>query len=365
MKHLIASLFILSAAFWLAVACTAEDDTLAVTELSIPASEINSPEVLGKILFYDSKLSINNSVSCASCHQQALAFADNKQFSIGFENRPTQRNSMPIQNLSFESDAFISIEPLLAERDFRNFSSPLFWDGRETTLSLMVLKPIVNHREMGINDLDAFVNKLQEIPYYQKGFEQVYDQPVSLELVGLSLASFLGQIRSVNTKFDQVNRGEAQLNGLEHEGRRLFFEKYDCNSCHQVEEPNGYLFAPGGGFSNIGLSRSNEDPGLGAVTGIPGDMGKFKVPSLRNVTLTAPYMHDGRFQNLEEVIDHYSVGMAANENLDFRLQEDGAPMVMDISQHEKDAIIAFLNTLTDYSMITDPALSNPFKAANR
>lgn len=345
-----------------------ENEQPGITKLSIDPASINAIEVLGKVLFYDKALSINNSVSCSSCHKQAFAFADNVAFSMGFENRPTSRNSMPLQNISngffFQMDGFeisngdqIRIMP-------GTMAGALFWDGRESVLSEMVLKPIVNHKEMGINSLEQIVQKVAEKDYYQIAFKQVFGtDEITLEQIGQSLAGFLVKLTAFNTKFDLYNRGEVQLNALEYQGLVLFNEKYDCNSCHQVQSPNGYIFA--GTFSNIGLEKQYSDPGLFNVTLNPADHGKFKIPSLRNVALTAPYMHDGRFSTLDDVIGHYSDGLQTNTNLDRRLLDtNGKPMVMNISEYEKRAIIAFLHTLTDFELISNPDFSNPFITVN-
>jgi cytochrome c peroxidase len=143
----------------------------------------------------------------------------------------------------------------------------------------------------------------------------------------------------------------------------LFFTKYDCSSCHlSVTIPAGYgVFGMTSNFMNIGLDENYFDKGLGALTGNPNDDGKFKIPSLRNIALTAPYMHDGRFSTLSEVLDHYSHGIASSANLDERLKgSNNQPIQMNISEQEKAAVIAFLETLTDYSMIQDVRFSSPF-----
>ena len=331
-------------------------------KLEIEASDIDSEFVLGRVLFYDQQLSVNNSISCGSCHKQVFAFADNVAFSNGFENRPTFRNSMAIQDLPggrgfFLSDFFDSEKPSRA--------GMLFWDGRESNLSELVLKPIANHREMGVREMNQLIEKLQSIDYYQTGFKNVFgSEDVSLERISLALTDFVTSIKSNNTKFDQVLKGEAEFTASELHGRNLFIEKYDCNSCHQVQHTNGYI--SGGLFSNIGLDVVDEDIGLGSSTGLKTDNGKFRIPSLRNVALTAPYMHDGRFETLEEVIDHYSTGLNGNENLDIRLKNfmTDQPLFLNITESEKKSIVAFLNTLTDYTMISDPDLSNPFSKSN-
>jgi cytochrome c peroxidase len=332
--------------------CEPEAPETKSTYLDLPAMSYSygmgvddAIPTLGRVLFYDKSLSINSSISCASCHKQILAFSDNVAFSRGFENRLTGRNSMPIQNLN---------------NNFFNGTS-LFWDGRERDLRQMVLKPIVNHVEMGINDLDKLASKLSEVPYYQELFTQAYgNSEITNEKLSNALSYFLMSISSTATKFDMVNAGAAKLSPLEAQGRSLFFEDYDCNSCHQVQNPSGYIQA--GTFANIGLDVQYSDPGLEAVTKNAADAGRFKIPSLRNVGLTAPYMHDGRFESLDEVLDFYSEDIQENENLDFRLRSDqGTAMKFHIPENDRKALIAFLNTLTDTKMISDPKFSNPFK----
>ena len=311
---------------------------------------INNDEAsLGRVLFYDTKLSLNNSVSCASCHKQARGFADDKKFSTGFQNHNTLRNTLPIQNIS-RPTFFVG-----------SLGSSLFWDGRADFLQTMVLLPMLNHVEMGMPSLEGIVEKVRQQPYYPGLFEKAYgNSDINIELVSRALSGFVGSIFTSNSKFDRAENGMTQLSALEQEGRNLFMTKYNCNSCHQAQQFSGY--ETGGGLVNIGLDRVYTDKGLEAITNNPADNGKFKIPVLRNVALTAPYMHDGRFSTLDQVLDHYSHNIADNPALDPRLRDDhGVPKVLNISDHEKTAIIAFLNTMTDYSVITDPKFSNPFK----
>jgi cytochrome c peroxidase len=351
-----------------------------IVSLELPAQPYNydtggsNLPTLGRVLFYDRALSINNSVSCSSCHKQELGFADNVQFSTGFEAKLTTRNSMPIQNLGNE---FVTMDPT---NSFIINSTKLFWDGRETELQSMVLKPLINHVEMGVNDIESFTRKVSSIPYYQDLFTKAYgDATVTSARVASALSSFVRNINTKNTKFDEhvrktganlfsVNSVDpapgftpnSVLSPLEDQGWKLFLQKYDCNSCHQVQAPSGYVMA--GTFANIGLDRQYSDNGLSGVTRQSRDDGKFKIPSLRNVALTAPYMHDGRFTTLSDVIDHYKNGIANHPNLDSRLRNrDGTARIMDITEEDKTALIAFLHTLTDNSMLNDPRLSNPFK----
>lgn len=316
---------------------------------------------LGRVLFYDKQLSVNNAISCASCHKQGLAFSDERQFSRGFNNRLTTRNSMPIQNLA-SSDVFFLDEAISSFRSFLPTSvTGLFWDGRGEDHTLSLLLPIVNHIEMGVDDLNELSQKLSEVDYYPQLFQNAFgSKEITPERLGVALQAFTHSISSGNTKFDQHMQEGNVLSGMEALGMQLFMEKYDCNTCHQVQDPQGYIFA--GTFSNIGLEPEYADEGLELTTNQTFDNGKFKIPSLRNVALTAPYMHDGRFETLEEVVDHYKTGVTDHPNLDPRLKnEDGSIKRPKISRSETQTIIAFLNTMTDYEMISDERFSNPFK----
>lgn len=358
------SFSLLAGLAFLGISCTTEESPIQTLTLDLPSTPdtyITGSHIptLGRVLFYDRKLSLNNSVACASCHKQNLAFADNVAFSEGFERKLTTRNSMPIQNISstFHSDSLVVIDPI-----FPGFlPTQLFWDGREHDLKTMVMKPIVNHVEMGFTDLGELEQKLARVDYYVPLFEKAFGDPVvTEERIALAISSFVQSITSQETKFNNALTGTTQLSALEKTGRELFTSTYDCNSCHQIESPHGYIMA--GTFANIGLDRIYQDNGLGEVTKNSSDNGKFKIPSLRNVALTAPYMHDGRFKTLDEVMEHYSHGIEDHPNLDPRLKTvTGDARVMEIPASDKTAIIAFLHTLTDHTMITDRKFSDPFK----
>jgi cytochrome c peroxidase len=294
---------------------------------------------LGRVLFYDKNLSANNSVSCSSCHKQSLAFADDRRLSLGFENVTTRRNSMPIQDLAF------------------NDTLSLFWDGREKHLASMVVRPITDPVEMGITDMDALCEKLESMTDYKILFARAFrDGRVTEERIAQALASFVQSIQA----FVFIDTTFTNLHGVALQGAELFVSKYECNSCHQIQDAHGYVQA--GTFANIGLESNYVDKGLAEVTLQTSDEGKFRIPSLRNVALTAPYMHDGRFETLEEAIDHYSDGIQAHPNLDERLRNpDGTPKVFSITPAERDAIIAFLNTLTSDHMLSDVRFSDPFR----
>jgi cytochrome c peroxidase len=311
-----------------------------------PALVEDRKATLGRVLFYDKHLSLNNAVSCASCHKQEFAFSDNVAFSRGFENRLTGRNSMAIQNLNS-----------LVKGNIGGFGTSLFWDGRESNVVNLIMRPVTNHVEMGIDNPEVLPAKLSALPYYKDLAVKAYgDENLTTERISECIAMFISSITSENTRFDKDNEGEASLTANELFGKSLFFNKYNCSNCH-VLHPGGYT---GRGFFNIGLDAVAVDKGRGDIDGEIAN-GMFKAPNLRNVALTAPYMHDGRFASLKDVIRHYSRGINEATNLATELRDaDGHPMRMNISEQEEDAIIAFLGTLTDKDMITDPKFSDPF-----
>ncbi|MEZ5045720.1 MAG: cytochrome c peroxidase [Chitinophagaceae bacterium] len=304
---------------------------------------------LGRVLFYEKALSKNNSISCASCHKQSQAFADNVAFSAGFENRLTKRNSIAIQNLNPSS--------------ITNFfgESSLFWDGRENDLNSLITKPIANHIEMGIDDEVELMKKVNQLPYVKELALKAYErESLSVQDLSMSMARFLSIITTQNSAFDlsqsNVNPGQ-YLTPLQKQGQFLFNNTYQCNNCHHPS-PGSYMSS---GFVNIGLDVNPQDPGREGITNNAEDFGKFKVPDLHNVSLTAPYMHDGRFATLDDVLEHYSHGIKSNEFLDFRLKnENGSPKQFNISAQDKKAIIAFLESMTDYTLLSNSMLSNPF-----
>lgn len=308
-------------------------------------STVNHTITLGRVLFYDRHLSLNNSISCGSCHKQALAFSDNTSLSRGFENKLTSRNTPPIQNLNVFMGGFSNTN--------------LFWDGRETDIRHLITRPISNHVEMGIADLSTLPDKLAALPYYADLFTKAYGtSEITIDKIANAVALFTQNITASGTRLDMYTQGSGQLTALELQGMQLFQQKYDCAQCHNPSI-GGYSSSQ---FMNIGLDAPYTDKGLGAISGNSADNGKFKIPNLRNVALTAPYMHDGRFKTLDDVLEHYSHGIKNDVNLDERLKDaSGKPMQMNIPPQERQAIIAFLNTLTSVNMITDPYFSDPFK----
>lgn len=316
---------------------------------------------LGRVLFYDSKLSYNHTVSCGSCHKATEGFADGKKSSTGFMLEETPRNAQHIANL--------------------HLSHSFFWDARSQNMEEQVVMPIQNHIEMGIDDLEQVVQRIQAYDYYQDLFTEAYGSPVvNQEKLANALSFFIRSMTSYRSKWDRVQEGSDQFTALEMEGAQVFNEKR-CNSCHGGHNFDGW----GGDFAVIGLDEDPQDLGVAEWSGNEFDKGKFKVPSLRNVAVTGPYMHDGRFETLDDVVSHYSSGIKPVSNLDWRLFDmeslenisffgqfddfisipnfDPNTMgVADLSMtpHEKEALIAFLNTLTDHEMMRDPRFQDPF-----
>ena len=322
--------------------------------------DVNQVIHLGRVLFYDKALSAGGTVSCGSCHHQQFAFADPFKHSVGIGTQLSERNTPSIINTAF--------------------GSGLFWDQRAETLTDLVTRPIANHREMGFSNMEALIDKLNSKSYYQPLVNEAFgtDQ-LSENQLQSALAMFCGQLNSFDSDVDLQGFGEVQLTNLQTRGMQLFEQK-QCNNCHGVLS-NGNLLqnasldfngefgsigysgaVQSGDVANIGLNQVYSDNGVGALTGNSADDGKFKIPTLRNVSVTAPYMHDGRFASLNDVLDFYSSGIKPHKNLDFRLS-DGAghvlPIEMDAS--EKEAIIAFLHGLTSKDILTNPMFSNPFQ----
>ncbi|GAB2866456.1 cytochrome-c peroxidase [Hymenobacter ruber] len=288
---------------------------------------------LGRSLFYDARLSRDGSVSCGSCHQQFVAFANaDHRLSHGVNNRLGTRNAPALQNLRWKPD--------------------FFWDGGPKNLETLPLAPLTNPLEMD-ETLDHVLAKLNADANYRGRFAAVYGPgPIDSYQFLRALAQFTASLTSANSRYDKVVRGEgnAVLTASEGRGRVLVAQK--CASCHATD-----LFTDES-FRNNGLSSSfGADSGRAHITGRATDVGRFKVPSLRNVALTAPYMHDGRFSTLAQVLAHYDHGVQASPTLDAALRPAGAPLGIPLTATEQADIIAFLNTLTDDSFSHDARLA--------
>ncbi|MBC8011028.1 MAG: cytochrome-c peroxidase, partial [Burkholderiales bacterium] len=303
---------------------------------------------LGRVLFYDKRLSANNTVACASCHQPAHGFSDPRQFSVGFAGGLTDRNSMGLTSAKF-----------YPRRSF-------FWDERAATLEDQVLMPIQNSVEMGLT-LDQLVAKVSAEPYYAELFTAAFgNATVNSTRISRALAQFVRSIVSSKTKYDEgAPQAFANFTAQEALGRQIFTGQVGnatCLACHGTDN-----FVPGN-LNNNGLENPSVDRGVGAITGLATDDGKFKTSSLRNIELTAPYMHDGRFATLEQVVEFYNSGVVAHPNLSPPLRNPpgapnpGQPRRLNLTTPQKAALVAFLKTLTDTSVTTDPKFADPFRA---
>ncbi len=319
------------------------------TNTPVNNSITNEGATLGRVLFYDKQLSINNTVSCASCHKQENAFTDTVQFSIGFNGIDvTEAHSMRLLNAQFyEGEQF-------------------FWDKRAPTLEAQVTLPIQNEVEMGFDSnnggISALISKMNNIPYYNTLFEFVYgDEEITEERIQFALAQFIRSMSSVSSKFDdgyrQVYAPNIPNGGLlqnfpnyseiENLGKQLFITAPNqggagCIACHQAPS-----------FALNATSRSN---GLDI-----GETTIFKSASLKNISNSRRFMHDGRFSSLAEVIDHYNDGIENGPALDNRLKDQqGNPLRLNLTQEEKEALEAFMLTLTDQDIIIDDKFSSPF-----
>jgi cytochrome c peroxidase len=294
---------------------------------------------LGKRLFFDPILSINGTQSCASCHQADAAFSDPRRVSLGAHGQPGKRNAMPLFNLAWAHDG-------------------LFWDGRASTLRQQVIMPVTDPTEMG-ESLDNVISKLQADPTYPMEFRQAHAGGITTETLAKSLEQYLLTLVSQDSKFDRAARKRDELTEEEKIGLRLFVTEHDparglrgadCFHCH-----GGTLFTDNL-FHNNGLDLESADTGRMEISGNAADRGKFKTPSLRNIALTAPYMHDGRFATLEEVVEHYNSGVRRTETLDPNLGKHPAAG-LGLTVPERIALVAFLKTLTDNSFTAPPPAS--------
>ena len=318
-----------------------------VAQINTPANNpiTNVGAKLGRVLFWDKRLSLNQTVACASCHQPEHGFSDPRKFSVGFAGGLTGRNSMGLSSNRYY------------------LRRAYFWDERAATLEDQVLMPIQNPIEMGMT-LEALTNRLATEPFYTNLFATTFGSTaVTTDRIGRSLAQFVRSIISTKSKYDiGVTSNFANFTAQEILGRQIFLGQVGnatCAACHGTDN-----FVPGPALNNNGLEFPYVDKGVGTITGLATDDGKFKVPSLRNIELTAPYMHDGRFTNLEQVVEFYNSGVVNNPNLSPPLRVSGpgggGVLRLNLTDTQKAALVAFLKTLTDTTLATDAKFSDPF-----
>lgn len=306
--------------------------------LEIPADNPMTVEgvALGRKLFYEPLLSHDNTMSCGTCHQQENGFAELRQTSVGINGEVGPRNAMALINIGWVRNG-------------------LFWDGRAATLEELVLEPVRNPIEMA-STWSEVESKLNAHSEYPQLFEQAYDVDYIDSLtVAKAISQFLRTLISGNSRFDAwYNRQEMQLSAQELRGFVLFTtEEADCFHCHGL----GGLITDNQ-FHNNGLDEQYTDMGRYEVTGNEMDRARFRTPTLRNIEMTAPYMHDGRFFTLEEVVEHYSDHVKVSPTISPLMElvgNNGAQL----TQQEKEDLVAFLRTFTDQDFLSNPDLSDP------
>lgn len=313
-------------------------------QMNIPADNAMTEEgvLLGRMLFYEKKLSLDHTISCGSCHAPDAAFSDPNQFSQGVNGALGTRNAMALINLGWQTS--------------------FFWDGRAKTLEDQILEPVPNPVEMHLQWKNA-VSRLKSDVVYRNQFYKAFGViDFDSTHVAKALAQFLRTMISGESRYDvmykfanniPLNAAELAIKNAITPEEWAGYDSFqslngaDCFHCH-----NGTLVQVQK-FSNNGLDAVFTDLGRGAVTNNPNDNGKFKVPTLRNILLSAPYMHDGRFADLDEVIEHYSTGVQHSATID-PLMEFASQGGVQLSQEQHNQLKAFLLTLTDYKFVTNP-----------
>jgi cytochrome c peroxidase len=359
-----------------------------LTALGMGSPTISSAKAtIGRVLFYDKNLSRDRSVACASCHKQNNAFGDVSQFSIGIDGQKSTRNSSTLANVANFAAYYDNLG---------NGKTPhLLWDNRASNVSEQSLIAFENPHEMDIK-IDEVVNRVKEQKYYAYLFRKTYnDDPIpTKEKIMECLNSFVGAMGGSNSKLDKGLKsltdvslenesidivvidtiispayygpsdttvspllifvpGIPGLNREEDAGRVVFIT--NCTKCHSPLHPLQEVFA-----ANNGLDLEYQDQGVGKITGNAADMGVFKSPSLRNIAYTAPYMHDGRFKTLKEVINFYSDDVKDHPNLHPLLRKADGSTKLNLTAVEKNNLLLFLHTLSDEDVKFDKRFSNPF-----
>ena len=299
-------------------------------EMDIPAdNQLTEARVeLGRKLFYDEILSLDSTIACASCHKQENAFADPRRLSEGVGDSLGKRNAPGLVNAGYVKT--------------------FFWDGRKPTIESQVVGPMEDKLEMA-SEINMNEQRLKEHPEYPELFMRAYQSEPSAVRIFDAVVAFERTLVSYNSPYDKYVQGDTSaLTASEKRGLDIFFgEKAECFHCH-----GGFNFTDES-FRNNGLYATSTDVGRFEVTGLASDIGKFKVPSLRNQEVMGPYMHDGSLETLEEVVDHYSSGGKGHVN------QSNLVRPFTLSAREKEDLINFLKALTDQDFLTNPAFADP------
>ncbi|MCB0755803.1 MAG: c-type cytochrome [Flavobacteriales bacterium] len=300
-------------------------------EMEIPAdNQLTQARIdLGRKLFYEKKLSRDESISCGSCHQQARAFTEDKPIALGIENRMGLRNTPTLANIGY--------------------TDIMFMDGGVSTLELQAQSPIFTHEEMDFT-IAEFLVRIDGDVEYEQMFREAYDREPDAFGISRSIAAFERTFISARSRFDQYEyqNDENALSEAEKRGRDIFFStETACTECHVPPLFTNFE------FENIGLYQEYADTGLARITQLDQDKGKFKVPNLRNIAETAPYMHNGSMNTLEEVVEHFNSGGVGHVNQ--------SPLIkpLGLTEQEKADLVAFLHSLTDQSFLDNPDLAEP------
>lgn len=313
----------------------------------------NAGATLGRVLFYDTHLSRNETVACGSCHRQDLAFSDSPVRSLGFDFVPTRRHSISLVNQRYYS------------------RGRFFWDERASTLENQVLQPILDVHEMGLTS-NEITQRIAARPFYSPLFQAAFGTgTVSNERIGDALSQFIRSIVSSQSRYDD---GRAQVSSrldafpnftaAENQGKDLFMKSVNdggagCVQCHATE---AFVSVNSGPKNNgLDLTSTNDFGAFETFPGIPDFKGAFKIPTLKNLTQTAPYMHDARFRTLLEVVEHYNSGVKNHPNLSPELKDmNGNPQQLNLTDAQKAALVSFLRTLTDTNIMHNTKWSDPF-----
>lgn len=309
------------------------------------ATMTNEGATLGRVLFYDKRLSGDNTLACASCHKQEFSFADDVALSTGIANGITHRNSSHLNDLLWQ------------------VGPGFFWDYRAMTLEEAVIQPIIADNELG-KDMVNLIPKLEAVAAYPALFEDAFgSDEITPDRIASALAQFITSMVSIESKFDQeIENDFANFNQSEMDGMDLF--NANCAFCHfspHFGSSSPFFFFEN--FGNNGLDLVYEDQGVGEWMQDEIFMGSFKASSMRNIVQTAPYMHDGRFETLEEVLTFYSEGVQPHPNSAFRWIFGDDFTGYDFTEQQKHDIVAFLHTLTDVNFLTNEKWSNPWRTA--
>jgi cytochrome c peroxidase len=306
------------------VRCKTGPAEISIIQIPTPADNPMSAEkiALGRALFFDKRLSIDESISCASCHMPELAFTDQKKVSTGVKGRMVQRNAPSLLNSAFLQTAM--------------------FDAHLASLEVQVLVPIQEHTEMDIA-MNELLKRLRKIEKYQEAAKSIFNRDFDAYVLTRSIAAFERSLISMNSRFDQYQQGKkSALTKEEQRGWDIFSNQLYCTKCHPAPYFTTFVAENNGLYTEYG-----EDRGRFRIHGDTSDIGKFKVPSLRNIALTFPYMHDGNFQSIEDVLKHYAKGGAGHPNQNALIQP------FQLSERELKAVKAFLFSLTDTSYMVN------------